>query len=342
MYDLISIGDCVVDSFILLEDAEVEVVNGEKKLCLRYGDKIPVGPSVSVVAGNSANNAVGASRLGLKTAIYTNVGNKDEEKYDLRIIKKLKEEGVDTRYIKENTNLPSNHHIVLNFKGERTILIYHQPWEYRLPDLETSKWIYFTSLSPTFTSSHIVSELINYLERTGSKLLYNPGTFQIKAGVLKSPRLLSLTELFIVNLEEAKIILGFKEADNIPVKKLLKGILDLGPKMAVITDGGKGSYGYDGLPACPSGRQAGRQGLSYFKLGIFPSKLVEMTGSGDAYATGMLAGLFHGKSLAEAMRWGAANGAAVVSEIGPQKGLLTYTKMLDKLKENPKIKAEEF
>lgn len=335
MFDLISIGDCVVDSFIPLEDAEVAVVNGEKKLCLRYGDKIPVGLSVSVVAGNAANNAVGASRLGLKTAIYTNVGNKDEEKYDLRIIKKLKEEGVDTRYVKENSDLPSNHHIVLNFKGERTILIYHQPWEYKLPDLESSKWVYFTSLSPTFTSSNIVSELINYLERTGSKLLYNPGTFQIKAGVLKSPRLLSLTELFIVNLEEAKIILGFREADNIPVKKLLKGILDLGPKMAVITDGGKGSYGYDGLPA-------GRQGLSYFKLGIFPSKLVEMTGSGDAYATGILAGLFHGKSLAEAMRWGAANGAAVVSEIGPQKGLLIYTKMLDKLKENPKIISEEF
>ncbi len=157
--------------------------------------------------------------------------------------------------------------------------------------------------------------------------MYNPGTFQIKVGVKKSPRLLSLAELFIVNKEEAKIILGYDESENIPIKKLLKGFLDLGPKNIVITDGDKGSFGSDGD--------------SFYHLEIFPAQLVEMTGAGDAYATGCLAGLFYGKDLTEAMRWGAANGAAVVEEIGPQKGLLTYNKMMEKLKENPKIVAKE-
>ena len=49
----------------------------------------------------------------------------------------------------------------------------------------------------------------------------------------------------------------------------------------------------------------------------------------------------HGKDLAEAMRWGAANGAAVVEQIGPQVGLLTLSKMQDRLKENSKIVAKE-
>jgi len=66
-----------------------------------------------------------------------------------------------------------------------------------------------------------------------------------------------------------------------------------------------------------------------------------MTGAGDAYATGVLAGLFYGKDLPEAMRWGAANGASVVEEIGPQKGLLSYDKMQARLKENSKITAKE-
>ncbi len=324
MFDLISVGDSVIDTFIPLKDAEVIEKDGERKLLLRYGDKIPVGDSTVLVAGNAANNAVGASRLKLKTAIYVNVGNDHD---GLRIKDKLKEEGIDIRYVVRNETLPSNHHIVLNFKGERTILIYHQPWKYNLPELERSKWIYFTSLSPTFVESNLLSQLTNYLERTSANLLYNPGTFQIKAGVRKNPRLLSLTKIFIVNVEEAKIILGHPEGENIPIKKLLKSIVDLGPQMVVITDGGEGSYGFDGQ--------------NYYSLRIFPAKLVEMTGSGDGFATGTLAGLFHGKDLPEAMRWGAANGASVVEQVGPQAGLLTYHAMQEKLKENSKIVAKE-
>lgn len=327
MFDLISIGDCVIDTFVRLIDAQVLEKDGQKLLSLRYGSKIPVGESISMVAGNAANNTVGASRLGLKTAIYTNVGNKDEDEADDRIKAKFKKEGVDIRYVVETKDLPSNHHIVLDYKGERTILIYHQSWKFKLPDLDKSRWIYLTSLSPTYIESNLIEQLINYLERTGARLAYQPGTFQIKVGIKKHPRLLSLSEFFIVNKEEAKIILGYEEGENIPIKKLLKELLDLGPRQVVMTDGSEGSYGYDGE--------------KYYKLTIFPAKLVEMTGSGDGYATACVAGLFYGKELAEAMRWGAANGAAVVEQIGPQAGLLTYQKMQEKLKENSKIVAKE-
>lgn len=330
MFDLISIGDAVIDTFVPLTDAHVHLDQNLKELCLRYGDKIPVGDSVTQVAGNACNSAVGASRLKLNTAAYINVGGDHD---GVRIKDHLKDEKVDTRYVVTNKDLPSNHHVVLNYKGERTILIFHQPWKYHLPDLDKSRWVYFTSLSPTFAESNLLSQLTNYLERSGTRLLYNPGTFQIKAGIKKNPRLLSLTEVFIVNLEEAKLILGYGEGKEVPIKKLLQEICDLGPKMAVITDGEKGSYGYEDLPA-------GRQG-NYYHLGIFPAKLVEMTGSGDAYATGVLAGLFYGKDLKEAMRWGAANGASVVEQIGPQAGLLTYSQMQERLKINSKIIAKE-
>lgn len=329
MFDLIAVGDCVIDTFIFLLDAEIYTSkDGQRMVGMRYGDKIPVGPEgVSMVAGNAANNAVGSARLKLKSAIYTNVGNLDDDKADDRIRAKFKKEGIDIRYVVENEHLPSNHHVVLSFKGERTILIYHQPWKFKLPDLDPAKWIYLTSLSPSYVDSDLYDQLTQYLERTSARLLYNPGTFQIKQGVKKNPRLLSLTELFVVNVEEAKIILGHPEGEKIPIKKLLKGICDLGPKMVVITDGGDGSYGFDGE--------------KYYQLDVFPAKLVEMTGSGDGFATGTLAGLFHGRDLGEAMRWGAANGASVVEQVGPQAGLLTYNQMQEKLKENKKIVAKE-
>lgn len=324
MFDLISVGDCVIDTFVPLKDAKVEVIDGERMLCMRFGDKIPVEPSVSLVAGNAANNAVGGSRLKMKTAIYTNVG--EDEDGD-KIKNKFKLEGIDTRYVVKNSGMISNHHVVLDYKGERTILIYHQPWKFHLPELDRVRWVYFTSLSPSFVDSNLVDQLTRYLEQTGAKLLYNPGTFQIKIGVKKNPRLLSLTELFIVNKEESKLILGYDEVDKVDIKKLLKGIMDLGPRQVVITDGENGSYGSDGE--------------KFFQMGLFPAHLVEMTGSGDAYATGTLAGLFYGESLDQAMRWGAANGASVVEQVGPQAGLLTYYQMQEKLKEHTKIIAKE-
>ena len=326
MFDLISIGDATIDNFVQIHDAEVKcnLNKTECMLCVEYGDKIAVDKLTHLVAGNAANNAVGGARLKLKSAIYVNVGSDPSGK---QIVDKLKQEGVSTRYILINEGMESNLSTVLNFKGERTIFVYHQAWKYHLPELESSRWVYFTSVAPSFTQSNLLNELTAYLERTGTKLLYNPGTYQIKAGVKKNPRLLSLTELFIINKEEAKRILGHKDDEDIPIKKLLKSIADLGPRMVVITDGGMGSYGYTGE--------------KYYHLGIFPAKLVEATGAGDGFATGTLSGLFYGKDLAESMRWGAANGAAVVEQIGPQAGLLTYSQMQEKLKMNSKIVAKE-
>jgi len=325
MFDLISIGDATIDNFVQIHDAEVKC-NLDKtqcQLCVEYGDKISVDKLTHLVAGNAANNAVGGSRLEMKTAIYVNVGSDPAGK---QIVEKLKTEGVDTRYIAIHPEMESNLSTVLNFQGERTIFVYHQAWKYHLPDLDKTKWVYFTSVAPSFTESNLLNELTQYLQRTGGKLLYNPGTYQIKAGVKKNPQLLSLTEIFMVNKEEAKRVLGHKDTEDITIKKLLKGITDLGPKMVIITDGKEGSFGFEGE--------------SFYHIEVFPAHLVEMTGAGDAYATGVLAALYYGKDLKEAMRWGAANGASVVEQIGPQAGLLTYNQMQHKLKENPKKVAK--
>ncbi len=324
MFDLITVGDSVIDMYIPLTEAEVKEVSGERKLLLNFGDKIPVGDSITMVAGNAANSAVGASRLKLKTGSYINIGNDSDGG---RIKEALKDEGVDIRYLVKDEKLPSNHNIILDFRGDRTILTHHQSWKYRLPELDRTKWVYLTSMSPSFADSNIISELTSYIERTNANLIYNPGTFQIKSGVKKTSKLLMLTSVFIVNLEEAKVILGLDEGDEVPVKKLLQGLLDLGPKKVVITNRDKGSFGFDGE--------------SFYQMEAFPAKLLEMTGAGDAFATGVCAGLFYNGSLPEAMRWGAANSASVVEQVGAQAGLLTYHQMQEKLRENSKIVAKE-
>lgn len=326
MFDLISIGDARIDNFVHLPKAHINcTLNKERcELCLKYGDKIPIDDVKTLTAGNNNNNAIGAARLKMKTALYGNIGGDANGK---TILDHLKAEGVDVRYMVVNKDISTEQSIVINYQGERTILVYHYPWNYDLPDLDRTKWVYFSSVSFSFSKTSLVPQIGQYIERVGANLVYTPGTHQLNFGVKKFPKLLSLTKVFIVNKEEAKKILGIDEVKKVDIKKLLSGLADLGPRMVVITDGGDGSYGFDGE--------------KFFRLGIFPAELLEMTGAGDAYATGVIAGLFHGKDLPEAMRWGAANGAAVVEQIGPQAGLLTLNQMQERLKENSIIIAKE-
>lgn len=320
MFDLISIGDAAVDHFFKIHDAHIEIENGEKELSLRFGDKLPVEKYQQILGGNNANNAVGAVRLGLRVAVYLNVGSDAAGKFTFE---KLKEEGVNSRYVVVNKGMDSNVSALISYKGERTILTYHQHFKYQLPDLEKANWIYLSSVGKSAIETNFHKQVENYLERVNASLLFNPGTFELSHGLKKFPRLLSLTKLLILNKDEAELVLGISQ----DIKKLLTGLTELGSRMVIITDGENGSYGFDGE--------------KFWELGIFPAKLIDMTGAGDGYATGVLAGLFHGKALSEAMRWGAANGASVVEEIGPQKGLLTYDKMQERLKEHQKIIAQE-
>ncbi len=324
MFDLISIGDSTIDTFIQIKDAHLQCDLDQKncQICFKFGEKIPVQKLMHVVAGNAANNAVGAKRLGLKNAIYTNVGGDSSGK---EIIESLKTAGIDTRYAILHKEMESNFSAVINFKGERTIFVYHQDWDYRLPELDRAKWIYYTSLSESFTKTNINQELINYLQRTGTKLFYNPGTYQIKAGVKKYPQLLALANVLIVNKQEAQKILGYPVEKEINLKKLLTELSDLGPKIVIITDAANGSVA--------------KEGESYYQLKVFPAKLVEMTGAGDAYATGVLTALCHGEDLPEAMRWGAANSASVIEQIGAQAGLLNLDQMKERLQKNNHVQV---
>ncbi len=327
MYDLITIGDATIDVFIKINDAHVQcTVNKEScVLCVQYGDKIAVEEMQNLVAGNAANNAVGSARLGLKTAIYVNVGSDDT---GFRIKKQLVSEKVNPEYIKVNEGMESNYSVVLRFQGERSIFVYHQQWAYQLPKLALSKWVYYTSASSSFANGDLSKDLAEYVKTNNVKMGYNPGTYQMKADVKKFPEILAATEVFFINVEEAKRILGIPEENSMDIKELIKKTRDdLGLKTVVITDGRDGSYSFDGS--------------DYWKLPEFPGERVEATGAGDSYATALCAALFHEKTLPEAMVWGSINSAAVVHEIGPQAGLLTLAEIEKRRASKPDFKAEK-
>src|SRR3989344_6890810 len=134
-YDFVSIGDTVTDAFIRLkiESARVTISHERRELCMRFGDKIPY-EDVTVVpgVGNSANAATTAARLGLRTAFVSNVGDDDNGR---QIIDSLRTEGMGTEFIAVHPGKRTNYHYVLWYKDDRTILIKHEEFDYRLPDI---------------------------------------------------------------------------------------------------------------------------------------------------------------------------------------------------------------
>lgn len=318
--DFIAIGDTVVDEFINLKEARIACdINRENcTITMRWGDKIPYDSSVLVAGvGNAANAAVAAARLGLSVGFISNVG---KDRFGEEILSTLAREGVSTAYIKVNDGIATNHHYVLSYEAERTILIKHEAYPYLLPEeLAPPKWIYLSSVGEHSESFH--TDIGNWLrEHPQTKLAFQPGTFQMKMGKEKLSELYAVTEVVAVNKAEAERILECGETD---IRELLENMRALGPKIALITDGPNGAYAYDGA--------------EMLKVPMYndPSTPVDRTGAGDATTSTFVAALALGKSIREALLWGPVNSMSVVQHIGAQTGLLTREKIEDYLVSAP-------
>jgi ribokinase len=315
--DFLAIGDIVIDAFIKLKDAEELINHGTLELCVRFGDKVPY-ESVTVVpaVGNSPNAAVSASRLGLNVGLVTNVGN---DKHGQDCLESLKNDKVTTDYIAIEKNKLTNYHYVLWYDIDRTILIKHTDFEYKLPKLPRVSWIYLSSLAEHSLPYHL--EIAEFLKNhPETKLAFQPGTFQIKFGTQKLKDLYTRTEIFFCNLEEAQKILAIDGKD---VLTLSKGIQALGPKMVSISDGPNGAYFYFNN--------------ELWHLPIYPdiAPPFERTGAGDAFSSTFTAALALGKPPLEAFAWGPVNSMSVVQAIGAQKGLLSREKLEEYLLKAP-------
>jgi sugar/nucleoside kinase (ribokinase family) len=320
MTDFIAIGDTAVDEFIKLKDARVTCdINDEHcTISMRWGDKIPY-DSAEVIAGvgNAANAAVAAARLGLSAGFVSNVGDDEKGEQTLAV---FKNEGVDTRYVAVNAGVPTNHHYVLMYESERTILIRHEKFPYVIPEgFEAPKWIYLSSTGEGAEAFHL--ELAKWLAaHPETKLAFQPGTFQIAMGKEKLQELYAHTEVIACNKEEAERILGIGSSE---IPELLKKMREIGPKIALITDGPKGAYVYDGA--------------EMLKVPMYPDPKPPMnrTGAGDATTSTFVVALALGKSVAEALLWGPVNSMSVTQQLGAQRGLLTREKLEEYVQNAP-------
>jgi len=314
-YTLLSIGDATYDTFITPSEAEAlcDINNQECLICFSYGEKIPVSSIDYSVGGNAANNAVGSSRLGIAVAIMTSLGT---DLVGETILHRLHTDRVDTSFIQKEPALASNSSTVITYSGERTIFTYHAPHAYQFPaHFPKSQWVYLTSMGDHYELFY--KEVLEKVSQNNSKLAFNPGSRQLRGDKEILLATVAASELVYVNLEEARriVTLVHPEGNQMGIKELLDELAKIGAKKIIITDGSNGSYAFDGT--------------HHLKCGAMPIDAYERTGAGDAFGSGSLAALIHGKDMREALIWGSVNSTSVIGFTGAQRGLLREAEIYD-------------
>ncbi len=326
MYNLIAIGDPVIDTHIQLADDAAEcrlTQDHETHLCLDYGAKIPIVDSFQALGGNAPNVAVGAQKLGLTTAVVSTVGGDMNGK---SMIEELKKQNVNTDYITFDAKAKTRYSMILNYKGERTILSYTDKKKYQWPEkFPATEWIYYTGLSEGFEDvQRNLTKLLT--DHPTIRLVINPGSYLLKYALRDLRDMVARTDILIVNKEEGEKILGETEKDAKSMGAIMRGLLGKGAKEVVLTDGIKGAWAADEN--------------ELWHLDPYPVPVVAKTGAGDAFSAGYLAARHAGHDIPHALEWGTANASSVVQGHGVQTGLLSEKEAIEMITRFSQVKPQ--
>ncbi len=315
--DITSIGGAAFDVFIKAPHS-VASKDGEEFIQYPLGGKIKVESVLQSCGGGATNTSVGFSHLGLNARFCGVIG---DDEWGQGIQEVLKKEGVDTSTAIIVEDEVSSFSIILvdPDSGKRTIL-YSPNVNAHLSDpvfpkelLKQSPWIFLNHL--TDVSCVILDDLCEIVCGSEVKLAWNPGGSQVREG-FDAPvvcDLLAQTDILFLNSEEAK---KFTRAKTI--EDALKIGTQNGAKVMCVTDGSHGAYISDGKS-------------TYSCTQIPKTEVVDTTGAGDAFATGVTWAVISGLTLQDALKAGMISSASVISKMGTQAGLLTESEMRQKL-----------
>ncbi|MFH1248673.1 MAG: carbohydrate kinase family protein [archaeon] len=327
MFDIVSVGSAAQDIFV---DTELKEIIKKKKHFIGYlaGSKILVKDINFFTGGGGTNTAVSFSRLGLKTGY---IGNLTDDLSSWHILEELKREGVTFLGNIEKGMKGSISVVLDSHEHNRTILVYKgvndelDPSEVKFNF--NTKWIYLSSmLRKSFQTQ---KKLAKKAYSKGIKIAYNPSEYQVTNGIGSIRDLIKITEILVLNKEEAKLLLGLKRDCNIAVKDLTLSISKFGPRIVCITDEDKGAY-------CLNTHER-----KFCYLNTHDIKVIERTGAGDSFASAFVGAIIRGEDTETSLQIAGANAESVITYLGAKNILLTWNQAIQSIKKRPfKIKLE--
>jgi 5-dehydro-2-deoxygluconokinase len=262
------------------------------------------------VGGCPTNISVGTRRLGLRSALLTAVG--DDQVGDF-VLAFLDHEGVETRFIPRKKGHRTSAVVLTIMPPDRFPLTFYREGcadrELTREDVESapihdSAMIVVTgtglSHEPGRTATLFAAERAR---ASGVEVLvdldYRADQWRARGEFAEVVGRLLRYATFTVGTEEEIVA----AADDDDLNAAIRRVLEASGGPLVVKRGGKGASIYD--------RNGGRHDVAPFRITV-----LNVLGAGDAFASGLIAGLRRGWPLDRAVRFGNATGAIVVTRHG--------------------------
>ncbi len=301
-FDLLVIGDCNPDLVLSGEDVEpafgqVERVIDEARL---------------EIGGSATLTACAATRLGLRTALVSVVG---EDLFGHFMLDALAERGVETRWCVLDPRTPTGLTVILaRPDGDRAILTVpgtlatvgaeHVPVEALRAARHVHAGGYF--LLPRLQAG--LAEIFQAARAAGASSSLDTGWDPTERWGGELAAVLAQTDWFFPNAQEARLIAGVSDLE------------DATGKLAAEGRGVVAKLGNEGALA--------RRGVERARAQAPRVDVVDTVGAGDCFAAGFLAGQLAGMELDRALELACACGALSTRFAGGTAGQPTLTEAL--------------
>lgn len=167
-----------------------------------------------------------------------------------------------------------------------------------------------------------LADLLQFCRRCGVTTVLDvavPHEERATAGVTD---LLHLIDVFLPNEDEARAFTGFTDPCD-----QLRALQKMGANTVIITRGAHGVM-------------AGRAGVIW-RCGAYQMAVVDPSGCGDAFASGIIVGLLQGLGIPEMLRYASAIGASATRATGTTQSVFTAAEATEFVTSHPITVTEE-
>ncbi len=273
------LGNVSVDFTINLKSTDIKVLS--KEFILPRGVKIDIDEFDYFVGGSAHNIGYGLKNAGHQVCLYTQTGQDQNSHIIKSEIKKNK--------LKANIYHSNDHHtassVIMLYGGDRTILTCGTAIDYNLwhiDDLEQCDWLVIGPLHGP--AENLIDKIIRANVKNNFRIAFIPSNYLLTESTTVLRRILKVTDLYISNFEEARILTH--QMQGVEIKRLSAIIMQYGPQVVAITQGKCGASIYS-------------EDIFFDESAYEIDQIVDTTGAGDAFSAGLIATLAYTRAMNE-------------------------------------------
>lgn len=324
MYDVITIGAATRDVFLKsknFQPVEDKRFPSGRALSFELESKNEVDDVILSTGGGATNAAVTFARQGLKTACVARVGS---DSFGAGLISNLHQENIFCGFIQKDKKPETGYSTILATpEGARVVLVRRGvASDIKFSEIDPkklkAKWFYITSLGGNLK---LLENLLKHAKSNKINVAFNPGGAELKAGLEKLGPYLKHLSLLQVNQDEASELVGVPLHEE---KQIFNKLREQSSYDGNLRTQRAEQSSYDGIVVMTKGPQgvSVSDAKNIYCAGVPEAPVIERTGAGDAFGSGFVSALLHGKDIPYAIQLATANSTSVVQYFSAKTGIL--------------------